>query len=119
MQIIFNIFRQRPSELFFSLAEQKQVDDLDFPLLVTPPAADIRVSEELSLQWISDNKEELHKLLIQHGAVLFRGFPVDSLDAFERLLDHTDYVNMPYIGGAAPRTQVTGVAAGDTMGTGR
>ncbi len=89
------------------LAEQKQVDDLDFPLLVTPPAADIRVSEELSLQWISDNKEELHKLLIQHGAVLFRGFPVDSLDAFERLLDHTNYVNMPYIGGAAPRTQVT------------
>ena len=89
------------------LAEQKQVDGLDFPLLITPPSDEVSATEASSLQWISDNREELHQLLIKHGAVLFRGFPVDSSDAFERMLDHTNYENMPYIGGAAPRTQVT------------
>ncbi|NVK01312.1 MAG: TauD/TfdA family dioxygenase [Oceanospirillaceae bacterium] len=89
------------------LAEQKQVDGLDFPLLINPPSAEVAASEQASLKWISENRAELHSLLIKHGALLFRGFPVSSDDAFERMLDHTDYVNMPYIGGAAPRTQVT------------
>lgn len=89
------------------LAEQKQVDGLDFPLLITPPSDEVSATEASSLQWISDNRKELHQLLIKHGAILLRGFPVDSSDAFERLLDHTDYENMPYIGGAAPRSQVT------------
>ena len=89
------------------LAEQKQVDGLDFPLLITPPSDEVAASEEAGLNWVSENKQELHELLIKHGAVLFRGFAVSSEQAFERMLDRTDYVNMPYIGGAAPRTQVT------------
>ena len=89
------------------LAEQKQVDGLDFPLLITPPNADVSNNEEATLKWIKENKADLHKLLIKHGALLLRGFPVSSSDAFERMLDNTDYENMPYIGGAAPRTQVT------------
>ena len=89
------------------LAEQKQVDGLDFPLLITPPSDEVAASEEAGLNWVSENKQELHELLIKHGAVLFRGFAISSDEAFERMLDHTDYVNMPYIGGAAPRTQVT------------
>jgi alpha-ketoglutarate-dependent taurine dioxygenase len=89
------------------LAEQKQVDGLDFPLLITPPNAEVSTSEEASLKWIKENKADLHKLLIKHGALLLRGFPVSNSDAFERMLDNTDYENMPYIGGAAPRSQVT------------
>lgn len=89
------------------LAEQKQVDGLDFPLLITPPNAEVSNNEESSLKWIKENKVDLHKLLIKHGALLLRGFPVSNSDAFERMLDNTDYENMPYIGGAAPRTQVT------------
>lgn len=95
------------SVVISKLAEQKQVDGLDFPLLITPPSDEVATSEGAGLNWVSENKQELHELLIKHGAVLFRGFAISSEQAFERMLDRTDYVNMPYIGGAAPRTQVT------------
>lgn len=89
------------------LEEQKMVGGLEFPLMVTPPNESIAGQEALAMNWISSNKAELHDLLIKHGALLLRGFPVESSAAFERMLDSTDYVNMPYVGGAAPREQVT------------
>ncbi|MBD5771753.1 TauD/TfdA family dioxygenase [Marinomonas colpomeniae] len=95
------------SVIISKLEEQKQVNGLDFPLLVTPENAETAQNEASFLKWIEDNKAELHGLLIKHGAVLFRGFPVSSSDLFEKMLDKTDYKNMPYVGGAAPRTQVT------------
>jgi alpha-ketoglutarate-dependent taurine dioxygenase len=95
------------SVIISKLEEQKQVNGLDFPLLVTPKNANMAQDETSFLKWVQNNKAELHGLLIKHGAVLFRGFPVSSSDFFEKMLDQTDYKNMPYVGGAAPRTQVT------------
>lgn len=95
------------SVIISKLEEQKQVNGLDFPLLVTPENTETAQNEASFLTWVEDNKAELHNLLIKHGAVLLRGFPVNSSDIFEKMLDHTDYQNMPYVGGAAPRTQVT------------
>jgi alpha-ketoglutarate-dependent taurine dioxygenase len=95
------------SVIISKLEEQKQVNGLDFPLLVTPENAETAQNEASFLKWIEDNKAELHSLLIKHGAILFRGFPVSSSDLFEKMLDKTDYKNMPYVGGAAPRSQVT------------
>ncbi|MBR7890190.1 TauD/TfdA family dioxygenase [Marinomonas sp. A79] len=95
------------SIIISKLEEQKQVNGLDFPLLVTPDNADTAQNESTFLQWVEGNKAELHDLLIKHGAVLFRGFPVGTSSLFEQMLDQTDYQNMPYVGGAAPRTQVT------------
>ena len=43
--------------------------------------------------------------MVKHGAILFRGFPVDGAAAFEAVLDAAEFVNMPYIGGAAPRSR--------------
>ena len=86
------------------IAEQKQVQGLDFPLLVS---ADKKLSKAMFLEWVSDNKSNLHEKLIAHGAVLFRGFPLESANEFEQMLNQTDYINMPYVGGAAPREQVT------------
>ncbi|KJZ12381.1 MAG: TauD/TfdA family dioxygenase [Marinomonas sp.] len=89
------------------LAEQKQVNGLDFPLMVTPSETQKNATKAEFLNWISENKAELHEYLIKHGAVLLRGFPLDSAAEFEKMLDQTDYKNMPYVGGAAPREQVT------------
>jgi len=89
------------------IEEQKQVNGRDFPLVIIPPNS--RVGCELAAfhQWLAENKTKLHQGLIDHGAILFRGFPVSNAEAFELLLNQTDYKNMPYVGGAAPRTQVT------------
>ncbi len=95
------------SILISSIAEQKQVKGLDFPLVLNAPNSDVAQSDQHFYLWLRSNREELQALLIKHGAVLFRGFPVGSAEHFENMLDQTDFVNMPYVGGAAPRSQVT------------
>lgn len=89
------------------LAEQKQVNGLDFPLLVVPHSDAVTTDKSAFFEWIATNKATLHQKLIEHGTILFRGFPVTDSEDFERMLDQTDYQNMPYVGGAAPRAQVT------------
>lgn len=95
------------SVVISKLEEQKQVNGLDFPLLVTPHNEEVKNDTSSFFHWVNNNKSELHDLLIKHGAVLFRGFPVENSDSFEQMLNETDYKNMPYVGGAAPRSQVT------------
>jgi alpha-ketoglutarate-dependent taurine dioxygenase len=95
------------SVVISKLEEQKQVNGLDFPLLVTPHNDEVKADASAFFHWVEDNKAELHDKLIKHGAVLFRGFPVANSDDFEQMLNETDYKNMPYVGGAAPRSQVT------------
>ncbi|WP_320824864.1 TauD/TfdA family dioxygenase [Reinekea sp.] len=89
------------------IAEQKQVNGRDFPLVILPPNPTVASDKSAFQQWMAEYRTELHAKLIDHGALLFRGFPVNNADAFEAMLDQTDYQNMPYVGGAAPRTQVT------------
>ncbi|MEZ9232844.1 TauD/TfdA family dioxygenase [Vibrio amylolyticus] len=89
------------------ISEQKKVNGRDFPLVVLPPNESVAANPVSMLDWFETNKSDIHSKLIEHGAVLLRGFPVESADRFEQLLDHSDYKNNPYIGGAAPRVQVT------------
>ncbi|MFT4798076.1 MAG: hypothetical protein ACJAYE_000222 [Candidatus Azotimanducaceae bacterium] len=89
------------------LAEQRTINDRVFPLVISAREAEGDFSEAELLDWMQNNRDDLHQKLIEHGAVLLRGFPVSSADAFEKLLDQTQYRNMPYIGGAAPRNKVT------------
>ena len=90
-----------------NIQNQKQVNGLDFPLVLTAPDDAVGSQKPEFHRWLRENKQQLAALLIKHGAILFRGFPVSSAQDFEDMFDHTDYVNMPYVGGAAPRSQVT------------
>ncbi|MBD1559649.1 hypothetical protein HC752_22155 [Vibrio sp. S9_S30] len=90
-----------------NIPEQKSVKGREFPLVILPPSDAVALEPTAMLQWFSEVKESIHEKLIAHGAILMRGFPVQNADLFEQLLDHSDYENMPYIGGAAPRVQVT------------
>ncbi len=88
------------------IAEQKTINGEDFPLVLSAHPED-EVTSAGFLAWVSENRERLRALLVTHGAVLLRGFPVADAEAFEAVLDAAEFVNMPYIGGAAPREQVT------------
>lgn len=90
-----------------AIPEQKTVYGLDFPLVVTPHNEAVAKDKTAFNQWINENREELQALLVKYGAILFRGFPVENADEFEDHLNHTSFQNMPYVGGAAPRNQVT------------
>ena len=64
-------------------------------------------SAEKFLTWISQNKADLKNLLLAHDAMLFRDFPVTDAEIFEQMLDNAEFPRMGYVGGAAPRNQIT------------
>ncbi len=89
-----------------NIAEQKSINGADFPLVLSA-APGSECTQSNFLAWINENQREIRDLMVKHGAILFRGFPVDGAEAFEAVLDAAEFVNMPYVGGAAPREQVT------------
>jgi len=50
------------------------------PLLIQPASADVDLAE-----WTTSNKKIVEQYLLRHGAILFRGFAVDSVNEFERV----------------------------------
>ncbi len=76
-----------------------------FPTIITPK--NINISFQYFLQALSTYKSEIEKILLKKGALLFRGFPINSADHFEKVVEVVnlgDFVN--YIGGDSPRKKV-------------
>jgi len=88
-----------------TIAEQRDINGYSFPLVLAPDTGS-ETSREGLLDWLSTHRDDLKQKLMQHGAVLLRDCPVRSPQDFELVLDAAKFVNMPYVGGAAPREQV-------------
>lgn len=74
------------------------------PLVVEPDVSDSR--EDL-LHLSLNQRESLHEELLQHGALLLRGFPASTaheLARFVRLFSGKELKN--YVGGASPRIKI-------------
>jgi len=84
--------------------QQKFEEVGDFPLVLQSGETDLASAQA----WIAQNKESIEKQLKQHGAILFRGFPLRTVDDFDNFVKSFGYENFPYVGGAAPRNQVSG-----------
>lgn len=75
------------------------------PLVVEPAKKNISSSEFLSL--LNANKEHFKKLILKHGGLLFRNFPVGNENDFAdfiKTLDVGKFVD--YIGGDSPRNKI-------------
>ncbi|CAH8361702.1 unnamed protein product [Eruca vesicaria subsp. sativa] len=92
------------------IPHQKLYQSKPFPAVITPsPSLPLPApSLPLFTQTISTHKPYLDSLLHQSGAVLFRGFPVNSASDFNDVVEAFGYDELPYVGGAAPRTSVIG-----------
>jgi alpha-ketoglutarate-dependent taurine dioxygenase len=76
-----------------------------FPVVITPKNQPHRL--EAFLENLHANKEQFHQLLLKHGALLFRGFPIteaSQFSSFIKVLALGQFVN--YIGGDSPRNKV-------------
>ena len=109
-----------------SLPQQKIFDGVAFPLVLkasaTPadsvkPAVgdngeDSGVSTSLTaadaVQWIADNRAWLQEQWNQRGAVLLRGLPLKTAADFNAVVEAFGFEELPYVGGAAPRTNIVG-----------
>ncbi len=61
--------------------KQSFVNAQQLPLIIEPNGSGN--SKQELLQWMQSNKAELEKKFFQHGAILFRGFDIDTPKAFE------------------------------------
>ncbi|PSO55420.1 MAG: hypothetical protein BRC35_12075 [Cyanobacteria bacterium QH_10_48_56] len=71
----------KPKAVSFPSEDLVKISDLEgesFPLVIQPAAAEVELAE-----WASQNREYLEKTLLQHGAILLRGFQTRSATDFE------------------------------------
>lgn len=68
-------------------------------------------SEELGnndfVSFCNKNISEIESLLLKHGAILFKGFEVDSTEKLQRCVDVLPGNSLNYIDGNSPRTKLT------------
>ncbi|KAK3018928.1 hypothetical protein RJ639_003525 [Escallonia herrerae] len=99
-------------ESFFTAVEipqQRPYNQLLFPTVLTPnPKTTLPSTLSLTTQTVRDQKPWLDSLLYKSGAILFRGFPLNSASDFNDVVEAFGYDELPYVGGAAPRTNVVG-----------
>jgi alpha-ketoglutarate-dependent taurine dioxygenase len=60
------------------------------------------------IAWAQDNLPLLDRKLLEHGAILFRGFGVNSTDDFQSFIQTTSGQLLEYTYRSTPRTQVSG-----------
>jgi hypothetical protein len=90
-----------------SIPEEKHFDGRPFPLTVTP--GENMQTIEKAVDFVKNNYESIHKQLKNHGAILFRDFPIESPKDFHEFSVAFGWENLPYIGGAAVRHNIYGV----------
>lgn len=87
---------------------------ISFPLVLTPSAPNISSSPpafpstNAVTTWLTQNRASLLSLAQDHGALLLRSFPIPTATSFDAVCKAFQLAPFPYIGGAAPRTVVTG-----------
>ena len=77
-----------------------------FPIITTAESVDIS-SKATASECAAAVKEQFQSTLNKHGAVLYRGFPLEGYKDFASFYHGlARFEAMEYIGGAAPRTSV-------------
>ncbi len=75
--------------------------DKSLPLLIEPAMDGIDLFD-----WVANNREGIEKKVLEHGALMFRGFNVESIPDFERLIDVVGGGALEYKYRASPRHAV-------------
>eukprot|EP00252_Welwitschia_mirabilis_P019637 TRINITY_DN4602_c0_g1_i1.p1 TRINITY_DN4602_c0_g1~~TRINITY_DN4602_c0_g1_i1.p1 ORF type:complete len:327 (-),score=68.33 TRINITY_DN4602_c0_g1_i1:250-1230(-) len=91
-----------------SASEQKCVEGKPFPAVVVPSASASFSSGADVTEGIRRQKAWLEELLRSSGALLLRGFPINDATDFNEIVEAFGYEELPYVGGAAPRTNIVG-----------
>lgn len=73
------------------------------PLLVRPAVEGVDLAA-----WAGDHGELIERWLLEHGGVLFRGFGISTVSAFDRLTQAISSDQLEYKERSTPRTQLEG-----------
>ena len=82
--------------------------DLELPLILQPSEQHRSAPTHDVCDWITQNKASLNQALLQHGAILFRGFDgIDNVERFEEVVDTISPDLLPYVRGTTNRSNLT------------
>lgn len=76
-------------------------DNAGFPLLIKPKSSGLILTE-----WVKDNMDTVIGKLNTHGALLFRGFHIDSVEKFQEFIDVFNASPLEYTQRSSPRYEV-------------
>jgi len=81
-----------------------------FPTLLEPCTRDVAADLGAALDWAHRSRYDIEARLAATGALLFRGFPIDSAEHFATFVEALGYPNFAYqgAGGNAVRKNVVG-----------
>ncbi|CAN1778955.1 Clavaminate synthase-like protein At3g21360 [Linum perenne] len=91
-----------------TLPQQKQFDSVPFPAILTPNIQATLTTLDILTSAVKSEKPFLESLLLKSGVILFRGFPLTAASHFNDFVESFGFQELPYVGGAAPRTNVVG-----------
>lgn len=86
--------------------QEKKMNQVDFPFIVDAQYFSDKSLTSL-IEYIIKENVKLNTLLDAHGAILYRGFRVDTMDDFECLVSKTMRNCRSYVGGDSPRTKLS------------
>lgn len=89
------------------IPQQKTVGGVLFPAVLSSKLA-VELDLRQFTEAVKGGKPRLEALLRSSGALLLRGYPVRTAADFDRAVETFGYEELPYVGGAAPRTNVVG-----------
>jgi alpha-ketoglutarate-dependent taurine dioxygenase len=73
------------------------------PLVIKPALLGVDL-----VTWAANNQELVAAYLLKHGGILFRGFELESVDDFERLIEAISGELLEYVYASTPRRRVKG-----------
>ncbi|MCA1579637.1 MAG: TauD/TfdA family dioxygenase [Acidobacteria bacterium] len=76
-------------------------DTASFPLVFSPGMDDVGVA-----LWAAENREQIERELLRHGALLFRGFTIDGVEGFEQFARAVSSDLLNYRERSSPRSEV-------------
>lgn len=77
--------------------------DTSLPALAQPVTNGVNL-----IAWAESDKDRIQNVLFSHGAILFRGFGIQSAAEFERFIAAVSGQPLPYLERSSPRTRVGG-----------
>jgi hypothetical protein len=84
--------------------ERKYLNTQQFPLVISKSSQGS--ASDLS-PWIVQNKSSFEADLNKNGAILFRGFGIDSLEKFNSFMQAFDTAPLPYMFRSSPRKEIS------------
>lgn len=76
------------------------------PLFIQPVRETLRARIDTLVDWFAAHRPALDALLLEHGALVLRGFAIEDTAAFSRVIAGYDSPDFGYLAGASPRSQL-------------